>query len=103
MKTPQKITSNLPFGSATTVANPHTGTPCAAPISPTGSPFLSKTCQASEPPFFQPVPSVQTRMVSPRAFVAIAGCLRLTVGTGGATGFCDDELLVLKYTWLLFY
>ena len=48
-----------------------------------GRPEGSKTCQASAPPFCQPVPSVQTRIVSPRAFAATAGCFRPLAGPGG--------------------
>ena len=78
---------NPPSGRATTVARPQTGTPPSIrPSVPIGRPDRSKTCQASEPPFCQPVPSVQTRMVSPRALPATAGCLRSPRPPGGAIG-----------------
>src|SRR5437870_6130102 len=77
--------AKLPSGLANAVARLHTGTPGARPFSPTPLPSLSKSCHATEPPLAQPVPSVQTKSVSPFAFAAATGCLRL-VPVSGDTG-----------------
>src|SRR5690349_19637804 len=42
-----------------------------------GRPRLSYNCQTIEPPFAQPVSSVQTMRIWPAGFVAIAGCFGL--------------------------
>jgi hypothetical protein len=69
--------TNPPSGRATTVTKLQTGTPLSMrPDGPLGRPARSNTCQTSEPPFCQPVPSVHTRIASPWASPATAGCLR---------------------------
>src|SRR5712692_1978462 len=60
------------------------GTPCTRPSAPIVLPDSSKTCQASPPPLFQPVPSVQARIVSPRPLLAKTGCLRFFEELGAA-------------------
>src|SRR5215475_11075840 len=82
----QKMIVKLPSFSATTAAKLQTGIPCSAPFSSTDFPCESYSCHASEPPFFQPVPSVQTSIVSPREFAAITGCLRFPVAPGAGIG-----------------
>src|SRR5579872_923951 len=76
--------------------------PSARPRALVGFPFSSNTCQASAPPFCQPVPSSQTRIVSPSPLAASAGCLRPPGALGGASGF-DRRCCFLstreKNTW----
>src|SRR5437867_144090 len=59
------------------------GTPCTRPSTPIVLPDSSKTCQASAPPLFQLVPSVQTKIVSP-PLLAKTGCLRFFEELGAA-------------------
>src|SRR6266496_4206479 len=75
-----------PSGRAKAVTRLQVGTPSVLPFSAVGLPSLSKTCQATAPPRFQPIPSVQTRIVSPRAYPATAGCLRPLPAPGAGTG-----------------
>src|SRR5262245_61395780 len=76
----------LPSGRAKTVTRLQVGTPADRPRSPVGTPFLSKTCHATDPPRFQPIPSVHTSVVSPRSLPATAGCFRPLPAPGAATG-----------------
>jgi hypothetical protein len=75
----------------TTAAKLQTGMPCSAPFSPAGFPSESYSCHASEPPFFQPVPSVQTSIVLSREFPVIAGCLRFPVVPGRVGLFAQKD------------
>src|SRR5437762_14217193 len=84
----QYTTVNPPSGRVKAAIKLQAGTPSACPISPAGLPPLSKICQANEPPFFQPIPSVQASSVSPRALPTTAGYLRPFASPGAATG-CD--------------
>src|SRR5690348_7825705 len=83
---PQYTIVKPPSGRATTAARLHVGTPSAEPCFSVGLPALSKTCQASEPPRSQPMPSVHTRMVSPAVLAATTGCLRPLPLPGAASG-----------------
>ena len=76
-----------PSGRGKTVTRLQVGTPSARPPSAVGFPSLSNTCQATAPPRFQPIPSVQTRIVFPRAFPA-------TLTPDLATGWPDWRFVV---------
>src|SRR5215831_4228487 len=77
-----------PASVATTVGSPQTGIPPSTrPLSWVGLPASSKTCQASAPLRCQLAPSVQTRIVSPWALTARAGCLRSLPAPGALCCF----------------
>jgi hypothetical protein len=64
---------NPPSRRATAVARPHTGTaPSRRPFSGVGFPSRSKSCHASDPPFFQPVNGESV------------GCVAVPAGTDAA-------------------
>src|SRR5689334_21939323 len=92
---------NPPRGSEYAATKSHTGKPGAVPRTSVGFPALSKTCQAMDPPCFQPVPSVHARRTSPRESPATAGCLR-SCGSPGAAILVDNlrppPPAVAKYT-----
>src|SRR5262245_34490066 len=75
-----------PSGRVNAVTRLQVGTPVVRPRSEVATPFLSNTCHATDPPRFQPIPSVHTRMVSPRSFPATAGCFRPLPAPGAAIG-----------------
>src|SRR5690242_19027182 len=92
----------LPLGSAKALGRPQTGTPGAWPSALTGFPARSKSCQASDPPFDQAVPSVQASRTFPFAEVTTAGCFRLLLSPGAEME--DEDLrdagsILSKYTW----
>src|SRR5712692_6360111 len=78
---------NVPSGRVATAPKLQVGIPGAEPWSPSGFPLRSNTFHASEPPRCQPVPSVQTKMVSPREFTATRGYLRPFASPGAPMGF----------------
>src|SRR5262245_57416585 len=79
--------TNESSGSVQTAARLQTGMALSVrPLAPVGFPFSSKTCQASAPPFSHPVPSVQTKSVSPLLLTASAGCFRPRADPGAAIG-----------------
>src|SRR5579871_2648367 len=86
LHTGQYTTVNPPSGFANAATRLQEGTPSAWPGSPSGSPFLSKTCQAAEPPVPHFIPSVQAMSVSPRELPATLGYLRRLASPGAATG-----------------
>jgi hypothetical protein len=57
--------------------------PRRRPMGPWGLFSASKSCQAKSPPWFQPVPSFQTRSTWPRLLATATGCLRLPSPPGG--------------------
>src|SRR5437773_8240704 len=67
-----------------------------------GLPVLSKSCQATDPPLDQPVPSVQTISTCPFTFAATAGCFRLSLSPGAAMGavtLSETGSTESKQTW----
>src|ERR1035437_3794294 len=78
---------NVPSARVAAAPKLQAGSPGAEPLSPIRSPLRSKTCHAIDPPRCQPVPSVQTRRVSPREFTASRGCLRPFAAPGAAMSF----------------
>src|ERR1017187_4016297 len=82
----QYTTVNPPLGPANAATRLHEGTPSAWPIAPSGSPFLSKTCQAIEPPLPHFIPSAHATSVSPRELPATQGYLRPLASPGAAIG-----------------
>src|ERR1700691_3657359 len=82
----QYTTINWPPVPANVVTRLHAGTPSAWPVPPSGSPFLSKTCQASDPPLPHFIPSAQAISVSPRELPAALGYLRPLASPGAPTG-----------------
>src|ERR1035438_3563600 len=82
----QYTTVNPPSGPANAATRLHAGTPSARPVAPSGSPLLSKTCQAIEPALPHFIPSAQATSVSPRELPATLGYLRPLASPGAAIG-----------------
>src|SRR5204863_8181517 len=101
----QYTTVKVAAGSRRGEDKPQTASPAAVPCAPSGFPLASNSCQATEPPWAHPVPSVQASRTSPRRLAAIDGCLRNICSVDGrATGKSSASFPPSgeKYTWPAF-